>query len=113
MTENRWFVLPTDTDERGGRFPKYTDRDSIEGFSGQTYFFDAEIYPSLPFAGEEMYVAHVYGPTDALDALASEPDAYGKQEYGLSDSEVAQYLNDRLDSKRPFDEWMDSFGVSD
>lgn len=111
MSDDRWFVLPVATNDRGGRYPKYTNRDGINGFSGQIHQFDVDTYKLLPFAGEEMYVARVYGTSDALDALAKEGDAYGKQEYGLSDSEIAQYLNDRFDQERSFDEWIGNFGV--
>lgn len=109
---NRWFVLPIEETATGVRRPKYVDRDGIRGFSGQVHYFDAETYPRLPFAGEEMYVARVYGTSEAIDALADEQDAYGKQEYALSDSEVAAYLNDRLDEDRSFTEWLDTFEVT-
>lgn len=117
--ELRWFVLPpraTRAFENSPDVewaPAYLDREGVRKWGRVEYEFDAERFPSLPFAGETMYIAGVVGTPDALDAIAAEADAFGKQEYGFSDSEVAGYMNERLDRDRTFAEWIESFGLSD
>lgn len=118
---DRWFVVPLkefeETDSNGNVIetytaPKYSDTAGVEGFSGNIHFFDKETYAGLPFVGKKMFVVRFYGDEAALDSVTSHGDAYGKQEYGLSDSEVAGYLNDRFDEDRSFEEWLSDFGVS-
>lgn len=117
-TEHRWFILPLyakraqfENSPAAEWVPEYTDRDGISGWSGTDYHFEEGTFPALPFAGEEMFVGKLYGTPDALDAVAAESGAHGRQAYGLSKGAIAGYLNDRLGRQRAFEEWVDVFGV--
>lgn len=107
------FILPKSTDEMGDTVPKYLSRTGVNGYSGTIHFFDKETYPDLPCNGQEMYVVRVYADSSSvLNDIASYDDAYSKQEYGYSDSEITSYLNDRFDKSLTYSEWMDRFKVS-
>lgn len=108
---DRWFVVPIVG--TGGATdpyrPKYSSTSGLTGYTGNTHYFDESTYSDLPWSGQEMYVVRYYGSTSALDTVAGYDDAYGKQEYSLTDSEVADYLNDKFGVTRTFEEWLGSF----
>ena len=119
-TYDRWFVVPPKTFEetdgdgnvvRTRTAPKYSDVSGVSGFSGNLHFFDQKTYSNLPWSGTEMYVVRFYGSDEALNTVAGNEDAYGKVEYGLSDSDVAGYLNDRFGDNLSFGEWIGKFNV--
>lgn len=118
-TESRWFVLPLVGTRAFDNSPgiewgaKYADREGIRGEAGNDYHFPAETFPGLPWAGEGMFVGRLFGTPDALDAVAAQSDAFGMAEFGLSGDDIAGYLNDRLGRDRSFEEWAESFGVSE
>lgn len=105
----RWFLLPIATDERGGQYPKYTQRDGAEGFSGNIY--DTSGVDVVPDG--EFYIVRVFGETEVLDAIESESDAETMDTLGLSKAEVTGILNDEFNAKRSFDEWEQRFKTGD
>lgn len=106
MMADGWFILPLSTDEMGETVPKYAGVEPPYKYTGSQHYFDEATHPDLPFAGQTMYVARVYADAQSdLDALAAHGDAYGKQEYGLSDQAVADYLNDKHGKDWTFTQW--------
>jgi len=125
-------LLPTEGDDRGVRFPKYTrvkeeytrdgetitryeSRDGVDGFAGNVVdFSDArwDDFPiELPLSGA-VYIAHINGDEKTLDAIAGESDAYTIEQLGLSRARVAELLNTHFEQSRSFDEWEASIGVN-
>lgn len=100
----RWFVLPPTTDNDRER-PGYVERDGIDGYAGSLVDFSDPAWSDLPFHGTEQWVTRVYGTTAGLDAIEAESDAYGREEYGFSRTDVASFLNDRFGGDRTFAEW--------
>lgn len=105
---NRWFVVPrAGTGDQSDPYrPEFHDA-GVDSFSGMWHDFSDDVYSDLPWYPDPMYVVRVYGTDSALDALASYDDCYGKQEHDLSDSEVADYLNDARGETFSFTEWTD------
>lgn len=68
---DRWFRLPKD-----GYRPKYSDRDGVTGFSGNT------------IGNSPQYVVRFYGDTATLDAIEAESDVTA-----LDESNAAQALS--------------------
>lgn len=107
MTAEQWFVVPV---AGSGELldpyrAKYRDTDGIESTTGTPKDFSAEKWSELPWYPNEMFVVRFYGTQSAIDAVAANADAYGKQEYSISDAEVAEYLNDKTGLDRTFAEW--------
>jgi len=108
---HRWFIVPMATND--GRYPKYTDRDGLTGFSGKIVDFRSETWADTPypFIGEQRYIVNVFGEDAVLDAIANEPDAHTMATLGLRRVEVAGILNQRLGQERSFNEWVSEFRV--
>lgn len=110
---SRWFVVPVATNDRDLRYPKYTDRDGVERYSGSDINFSSEKWGGLnyPFIGSERFVVRLHGDTTTLDNIEAESDAYTIDTLGVSESEVAGILNRRFGESRSFTEWEQSLGV--
>lgn len=104
---DRWFLLPIATGDSGGRYPKYTRRDGVNGFSGNIYdTTDVSVAPD-----GEYYIVCINAPSDVLDGIESEHDAETMDTLGLSQAEVAGILNNEFDQQRSFSEWEQQFSV--
>lgn len=106
---NRFFVVPIATTDDGGRYPKYSDEGGITGFSGNTMDFSADKWSDLPWYPNEMYVLRFYGDTSTLDTIEGYDDAWSEND--ASESEIADYLNDKFGESRSYSEWLNHFGV--
>lgn len=129
--ESRWFLLPTDRNARGVRFPKhirvkeeytrdgettthYESRVGVDGFAGKVVDISGARWDDspieLPLSGE-VYIAHINGDEQTLDAIAGESDAYTIEQLGLSKERITELLNTRFEQSRSFNEWEASIGV--
>lgn len=111
---NRWFIVPVagNGDRNDMYRPKYADTNGITDYSGHRRDFSASKWSDLPWYPNEMYVVRFYGTNKALNSVRKKNDAYGKKEYSLSDSEIAEYLNDKFGRSLTFSEWLNRFKVS-
>ena len=105
----RWFLLPIATDDRGGRYPQHTRRDGVDGFSGNIY----DLTPVTDVPDGEFYIARVFGPTEVLDAIESEPESETIASLGLPEAAVADMLNTEFGQQRSFAEWEQRFLAGD
>jgi len=108
-------VVPVATTDDGARYPKYTEREGVNGYSGTDIDFSAELWSGLnyPFIGSEQYVVRVVGDGTTLDGIEAESDAHTMTTLGVSKSEVASILNQRFGRSRSFAAWARSFGAGD
>lgn len=106
----RWFVVPPiDSPEDGiAAVPKYSER--VDGYSGQRYTFPESSV--LPFAGDDVYVVRFEASDTVLDEIEAHADAYTREEYGLTEDDVAGWLNQHFDRDLSFDKWTDRFKTS-
>lgn len=111
-----WVVTPiAETTEDGATatYPKYAPHDGDVSASGAIVDFSADKYSDLPWHPNTMYVTRFVADTQsAIDAVTQHDDAYGKQEYDVSDSEVADYLNQKYNDDRSFTEWLNVFNIT-
>lgn len=102
---DRWFAVPVigTGDAKANPpdpfRPKYTDTFGISGWAGQIVTVDDTDY----------YAARFVGTTSALDDVESHDDATSLQESGYTESDVANWLNDRTGHSYTFSEWEDRF----
>ena len=102
---SRWFVLPR-LGSGAGEDPYRPDKKGLDlTHVGIWMDFSSSDYSDLPWHPDPMFVVRVYGDAVDLDELATHSDCYGKQEYDISDAEVAAYLNDIRGESFSFDEW--------
>ena len=92
--------------------PKYVPGAAgITAWWGREVAFDRQAFANLPWHPDPMWVVGVRGTDAALQTLASHADAYTQSEYGLSEGDIAQYLNQRSPANRSFAEWTQRFFV--
>lgn len=110
-----WFVLPvvSEIEPLGDqvRRPAYMDIEGISRFVGADMHFDSTY--SEPWAGSDRFVGQLTGTSTALESVASKDDAYGQSSTGMTDGDIATYLNDAHSKKWTHPTWMDAYGVSE
>lgn len=109
---DRWFIVPVTGSgtESDAYRPKYGE--NADGYSGNRKDFSADKWSDLPWYPNEMYVVRIYGDTATLDSIQGNDDAYTHQEYdNITKSDVADYLNDKFNESRTFEEWLNHFSV--
>lgn len=115
----RWFVVPmtsfTDGDGTSMTTPRFVGHGEpyhgdVEHWAGQPIDFSR--WDSAPWDAQ-WYAVHVRAPTATLDAIEAESDAHTRQEHGISESDVAAWLNEFYlstgASPRSFAEWEQFF----
>lgn len=102
---NRWFLVTIvgDGAYRNPYQPRYTDTSGISGWSGQR----------VTVNGSEYYAARFVGTQSALDEVEAYDDATSLQESGYTESDVANWLNDKTSHNYTFPEWEDRFLTGD
>lgn len=112
---DEWFVVPPEEVPFGDGTtvtrPKYADTEGIDAFTGNVMHFDRQTYSNRPWKGKTMYVARFYGTLLGIQAVRDQQDAYSKATTPMMDQDIADFLNDMLDTNRPFSEWAESFKV--
>lgn len=107
-----WFVVPlaTETDPGGNEItkPDFFGH-AIDRYQGIAQDFSDTKFDDLPWYPDTMYVVHLYADQSVLDALAAEDGAWGKAHEGISDAEVASYLNDRHSDDFTWEEWQSRY----
>jgi len=100
----RWIAVPQVQSERRGHIPKYTDRDGLTGFSGNTVEVTEE--DNLPTTGV-YYIARFFGDQSTLDQIASEPDAYTTAD--ATKAEIERLMTHILGYEVTFEELQEKF----
>jgi hypothetical protein len=120
---DRWFVVPTEqyeeTNDNGDVTrtkirPKYSDTDALKGFTGSMISIGMrDPWAVFATAGydTDYYVVRFYGPSDALDRIASNDDATDLSQVNNTKYWVQVMLNDLLNNDLTADEWVKRFEV--
>lgn len=120
---DRWFVVPTEqyeeTNDDGevvasGTRPKYSDTDALNGFAGNVISIGMrDPWTVFATAGydTDYYIVRYYGPSDALDRIASNDDATDLSQVNNTKYWIKVMLNDLLDKDLTADEWVKRFEV--
>lgn len=98
---NRWFLTSVvgTGDATDPIRPKYTDTSGISGWSGQRVTVNSTEY----------FAARFVGTQSALDEVEGYSDATSIAESSYTESDIADYLNQRTGHSRTFSEWEDAF----
>lgn len=120
---DRWFVTPPTAFERTDKdgnvietetVPKYSDDNRLDGFAGNVITIGATD-PWSVFAtvgmDEDYYITRFYGPSDALDDIASNSEVTDLSQVSNTKYWIRVILNDQLNKDLTADEWIDKFEV--
>lgn len=107
--DSRWFIVPQITvshPKKDYTAPKYADR--VDGYVGIAYNVPSDW--KLPFSGWH-YCVRYHAPIDILDGIDAEADTYSRQSSGVTDEQIAEFMNAHNDLARTFSEWDELIGI--